>query len=258
MHFCGTFRFNLLKPLQEIYNVLTFQRQMGDFIMSQLLFSDEMLTIEESISIYALLVLVFVYFILFAFGMASYVLTALSLQTIAKRRQIPNAWLAWIPIADYWIIGRIADDYDRRNGMNRKWGTLLLIFSLISIVSVFVIFGFIIFFIIVAAANSSLYGTDIASSGMIITIILIYFILIAYILAITVLTCLCTICIFKIFESTVPEKAVKYLLLYILVPFAAPICLFKIRNKGYSNPEPLYRTNYLPQSDNSEGGEAQI
>lgn len=226
--------------------------------MSQLLFSDEMLNFDESIGIYALLVLVFAYFILFAFSIAGYVLTALSFQTIAKRRQIPNAWLAWLPVANYWIVGRIADDYDRKNGMNRKWGTLLLIFSIISTVSIFAVFGSLIFFVIVAAANSSLYGTDIASSGIIITIILIYLILIAYILAITVLTCLCMICIFKIFESTVPEKAVKYLLLYILVPFAAPICLFKIRNKGYSNPDPLYRTNYLPQSDNSEGGEAQI
>ena len=38
---------------------------------------------------------------------------------------------------------------------------------------------------------------------------------------------------FKIFESTVPDKALKYFLISLVVPFAAPICLFLCRNKGY-------------------------
>lgn len=42
------------------------------------------------------------------------------------------------------------------------------------------------------------------------------------------------ICIYKIFESTVPEKSVKYMLLYLLVPLAGSICLLKCRNQGYS------------------------
>lgn len=44
-------------------------------------------------------------------GIAIYVLTALGLQTIAKRRGINNPWLAWIPIADMWVLGCISDQY---------------------------------------------------------------------------------------------------------------------------------------------------
>ena len=44
-------------------------------------------------------------------GIGMYVLTALGLYTIAKRRAIWNAWLAWIPVVNCWIIGCISDQY---------------------------------------------------------------------------------------------------------------------------------------------------
>ena len=44
-------------------------------------------------------------------GIAMYVLTSLGLYTIAKRRAISKAWLAWIPVVNCWIIGCISDQY---------------------------------------------------------------------------------------------------------------------------------------------------
>ena len=44
-------------------------------------------------------------------GIAMYVLTSLGLYTIAKRRAISKAWLAWIPVVNYWLIGCISDQY---------------------------------------------------------------------------------------------------------------------------------------------------
>lgn len=40
-----------------------------------------------------------------------YVLTSLGLYTIAKRRAISKAWLAWIPVVDCWLLGCISDQY---------------------------------------------------------------------------------------------------------------------------------------------------
>ena len=40
-----------------------------------------------------------------------YVLTAAGLYTVAKRREIQNPWLAWIPVADSWILGCVSDQY---------------------------------------------------------------------------------------------------------------------------------------------------
>lgn len=44
-------------------------------------------------------------------AIASYVLTALALYTIARRRGLKNPWLAWIPIADCWLLGSLSDQY---------------------------------------------------------------------------------------------------------------------------------------------------
>ena len=44
-------------------------------------------------------------------GIGMYVLSALGLYTIAKRRAINKAWLAWIPVVNCWLIGCISDQY---------------------------------------------------------------------------------------------------------------------------------------------------
>lgn len=44
-------------------------------------------------------------------GLLGYIFYALSLYTIAQRRGINNPWLAWIPMANIWILGSISDQY---------------------------------------------------------------------------------------------------------------------------------------------------
>ena len=44
-------------------------------------------------------------------AVASYVLTALALYTVARRRGLKNPWLAWIPVADSWLLGSLSDQY---------------------------------------------------------------------------------------------------------------------------------------------------
>ena len=44
-------------------------------------------------------------------GIATYVLSALGLYTIAKRRGLNHPWLAWIPVASAWIVGSLSDQY---------------------------------------------------------------------------------------------------------------------------------------------------
>ena len=40
-----------------------------------------------------------------------WIICALSLQAIARRRGIRKAWLAWVPIGTDWILGSISDQY---------------------------------------------------------------------------------------------------------------------------------------------------
>ena len=44
-------------------------------------------------------------------AVAAYVFTALAMYTIAQRREIKKAWLAWVPVLNVWILGSISDQY---------------------------------------------------------------------------------------------------------------------------------------------------
>ena len=41
-----------------------------------------------------------------------YIFSSIGLYTIAKRRGIPGAGWAWVPLGNLWILGSIADQYD--------------------------------------------------------------------------------------------------------------------------------------------------
>lgn len=57
----------------------------------------------------------------FTVSFAAYILMALGLYTIAKRRNINHPWLAFIPVADLWLLGCISDQYHYvTKGQERK------------------------------------------------------------------------------------------------------------------------------------------
>lgn len=53
------------------------------------------------------ILLILMYLVFAAIGLALYALTAYSLYTMATRRGIANAWLAWVPIANLYILAQI-------------------------------------------------------------------------------------------------------------------------------------------------------
>lgn len=72
------------------------------------------------------------------FSVAMYVLQALGLYTIAQRRGIKHAWLAWVPVGSVWILGSIADDFQAKTqgGAPKKRVTLLVLSILVAVLSV--------------------------------------------------------------------------------------------------------------------------
>lgn len=68
-------------------------------------------------------------------SIALYVLYALGLYTIASRRGIPNAWLAWLPVGNVWILGAIADDYrSRQTGKKHKLRIVMMVLTVAMVV----------------------------------------------------------------------------------------------------------------------------
>lgn len=68
-------------------------------------------------------------------GIVAYVLQALALYTIAKRRQINRPWMAWIPVANLWLLGAISDQYQEvAKGKQKSRRKILLGLSIAEIV----------------------------------------------------------------------------------------------------------------------------
>ena len=103
---------------------------------------------SDSVALAIGLGVVFLYLLIIGIGVASYIIQSLALQGIAKRRGINNPWLSWIPVANTWIIGSIADEYDNRNGIKRKWRVLLLTLSIATMALVILFYVAIIVFVV--------------------------------------------------------------------------------------------------------------
>lgn len=164
----------------------------------------------------------------YAILIAGYILCALGLQTLAKRRTIPCPWLAWIPVVNAWTIGNLADDYDEKCGINRNFRTLLLVTNILTM-------GIGFFAIpMTVVMTMFLENGHIADEKFLVGYFIIFYVVVIILSIVGTLAQIMTyICLYKIFESTRPEKAVKYMILSLLVPLAQQICIFLCRNYGY-------------------------
>ena len=186
-------------------------------------------------------------------GIVFYVFNSLALYTISKQRGYQNAWLAWIPVVNAWVLGGIVDNIDICCGKRSNYRVILLVLRIVS----------------VAASGSmavmglgqlpallsdlgyygnpySYYGgfgalTSVASSfGSLIGLAYAVFAYIAY---------------YRIFQDYDNRNKVLYLVLSILFSIA-PFFLFAIRNKPSAS---LYwasqraNTNVPPYQQNYPG-----
>ena len=70
-----------------------------------------------------------------AIHVATYVLTAMALYTMASRRGLNHPWLSWVPVANVWILGSLSDQYRYVvKGQDKSKRKVLLVLSIISAV----------------------------------------------------------------------------------------------------------------------------
>lgn len=181
------------------------------------------------------ILMIFLVLLFMVWGVAEYVLHSLGLYKIALKRQVPNAWLAWIPFGTNWIVGKIAEKCDERDGINRKWGILLLVSELITVVSVifFLIIYFAFIFIMIGKYE---YTEPPIGSFLIFFLFILIFALIMSGVSMVFAGCQ-ILCVYKIFEFCVPEKTLKYWLFYLLIPIVGNLCLVKCGNIEYPVPQ---------------------
>ena len=149
-------------------------------------------------------------------SIAIYVFTALSLYTIAKRRGIACPWLAWVPVANLWLLGSLSDQYRYlTQGQIKHKRISLLVWKGVS----WVLTGSIVGAVIAAFAG--------ASVGAVLMVLCLALVVAC---AAVVYVVLYFMALYDVYASCDPQNAAVYLVLSIFFRFLVPIFLFVSRN----------------------------
>ena len=180
-------------------------------------------------------------------SIAVYVFTALGLYTLAQRRGLRNPWLAWIPVANVWILGSLSDQYRYVvRGQVRSKRKVLLTLNIISAVM-----GLVMTVVIVAAVIRCVFSfrgaseTEIVNAlmGSIMGVLALCVPWAGVAIASAVLSYMA---LYDIYTSCDPANNTVYLVLSILFGFTQAIFLFLCRNRDDGMPprrdtQPQYR-----------------
>ena len=157
--------------------------------------------------------------------LVGWILRSMSLYSIAKRRGIRNAWLAWIPVGSNWILGSVADQYQHLvKGKITSRRKIMLILSAVSAVLYTVVYGFSCAQIFAAmgvlpeeqAATAALASSLPSMLGSVVGIVTLVFY---------------HICNYDLYRSCRPNGATAFLVLGIIFPVCEPFFYLACRKK---------------------------
>ena len=147
-----------------------------------------------------------------------YVLTAVSLMSIADRRGVQLPWLAWIPGIRFYLMGCISDQYQAIvRGKNKNKRTALLLLTLF----------------LLAAFCAMHFAAPNGAQEKLLPFLLIF---VPAWIACAALVVILFIVLHDIYVSCDPKNAVLFLVLSIVLPITQPVFLFLCRKKDLGFP----------------------
>lgn len=163
------------------------------------------------------------------FGIAAYILTAIAVYVIARRRGLQHPWLAWIPVANVWLLGSLSDQYNYvvkgEDKSKRKWLIVLNILKAV-LMAMIVILAVVAAGSLIANKPSEILGVFVALLGLVLPLC-----------AVIITMCIIRyIALYDIYRSLDPGNAVLYLVLSILFSPTEPFFLFFNREKDLGMP----------------------
>ena len=181
-------------------------------------------------------------------SVATYVLSALGLYTVASRRGIRNPWMAWIPVLNVWLLGSLSDQYRYVvKGQVKNKRKALLILNIINMVLGIAVVVFLIL-MAVAAVRSEMgyfrsdslmneilrYAIALGCTGMIMMGTGIAAAVVRY------------IALYDVYMSMDPSNCVLFLVLSIIFKITEPFFLFFNRNNDKGMPPRREAPTYIP------------
>lgn len=180
-------------------------------------------------------------------GLVCYVLRAMSLYTVARRRELKNPWLAWLPVGFEWLLGSVSDQYQylvkEKNTSRRK---LMVAFSIVTLFSGVVI-AVVAVVMTFRLAVSAVMMTESEIARMILapvmTVMITAMVLSVFSIVLLVLRC---VCMYDFYRSCQPDNATLYLVLGIIFGFLEPVFMMIVRRRDEGMPPRRSRIDPQP------------
>lgn len=187
-----------------------------------------------------IVVVLVAYLLAFGLSIAMYILQSLGIYTIAQRRGIKHPWMAWLPVANLWILGSISDQYQYvTQGKIRSRRKVMLGLSIAALV-----LGLIFFCMYVGLfVNMFLQIPDLEYmshtqilSAMLRPLLWVLGVYIAMFVVAVVLTVFQYICLHNLYASCDPKNKTLYTVLSILLNVTLPFFVFICRKQDQGMP----------------------
>ena len=179
-----------------------------------------------------------IYFIvLFGVALAMYLFQSIGVYKMSKNMGLSNPWIAFVPFANHYALGRIAEKYIKNDGRpSAKFSKILLTLSIIMVVATLLFVAFVLVLVFLEAASipevdAVMYSEEMAVMSaftIILPLILGYFIFLGVAIAFNVVYYVALWRVFAIYDN---KNATLYLVLSIFFTFLFPIFLFILRNR---------------------------
>ena len=183
-----------------------------------------------------------------SFGIALYVLRALGLYSIAKRRGINHPWMSWVPVLDLWVVGCISDQYQYVvNGKvrnKRKW-LLGLSIAMAVLYIVFAVLIGVAVFGAVGGMTGSMSDNQLVATLLGPVMGLVFGLIPLVGIAIAVMA-IRYVAMYDLYTSCSPQNNILFLVLSIFFTVTEPFFLFFIRNKDEGMPPRRQQPQYIP------------
>lgn len=153
------------------------------------------------------------------FGMPGYILTGISLYSIAHRRGVNQPWMAWVPGMNVYLIGCISDQYQAIvRGKNKNKRTAILLLILVQLV---------------AFCAMHIYAP---SSPELVRTLPFLLVFIPAWCACAAMLVISFFALYDVYISCDPKNAVLFLVLSIVLSVTQPFFLFACRKKDLGFP----------------------
>lgn len=185
--------------------------------------------VAMGLSVIVMVVFALLYGVLLLFALASYVISGVSFLKISKKLGVEKGWLSFIPIANYWLLGRLAEEDGKRYHPEKKqtkWGKIYLTTGIVYLVVMMLISGVYGTFSIIAAIGMAEGGSETAALGMSMVQLVVQLIADGVIIAMaTAVTIICYVILYKLYHVMAGSSATWMLILSILVPVSQLVLL---------------------------------